>query len=139
MKTRMNREYEASKLDLRKEFEKLQEIHIAETEKERKRAAASEAKLLRQLEHETKAELKAAKKLRVRPVSTIEGVFGSDRPSDPMTSLEMIRRRRQNITNIEMRRTKRAGLVQLHQMEVCYPLLSRISASLMCGCRRSAF
>ncbi|VDP23967.1 unnamed protein product [Echinostoma caproni] len=116
MKSRLSRDYEATKLAMRKEFQRLEEAHAIEMEKERKRAAAAESKLVRQLETETKNELKTAKKSRERPLSTHD-------PSDPglvrhLDPLEAIRRRRQDLTNLEIRKTKRASLMQLQAMEV---------------------
>ncbi|VEL10607.1 unnamed protein product [Protopolystoma xenopodis] len=62
LKLCLNRDYETTKLAAQKELAKLEEAHANELEKDRKRAAASEAKLARQLEIETKSELKLAKK-----------------------------------------------------------------------------
>ncbi|KAA0195713.1 Thousand and one amino acid protein kinase, partial [Fasciolopsis buskii] len=116
LKSRLNRDYEATKLAMRKEFQRLEEAHAIEMEKERKRAAAAESKLVRQLETETKNELKTAKKSRERPLSTHDPSESSTvRHHDP---LEAIRRRRQDLTNLEIRKTKRASLLQIQAMEV---------------------
>ncbi|TPP58600.1 Serine/threonine kinase [Fasciola gigantica] len=115
LKSRLNRDYEATKLSMRKEFQRLEEAHAIEMEKERKRAAAAEYKLVRQLETETKNELKTAKKSRERPLSTHDPTdSGPVRNNDP---LEAIRRRRQDLTNLEIRKTKRASLLQIQAME----------------------
>ncbi|CAH8290865.1 unnamed protein product [Schistosoma turkestanicum] len=113
LKSRLNRDYEATKLAMRKEFMRLEEIHAGEIEKERKRAMSVESKLARQLETETKTELKSAKKSAI-------GSFNSH-DSDPNghpNPLEAIRKRRQDVSTLETRKTKRLLLTQLQDIEM---------------------
>lgn len=93
---------------MRKEFIRLEELHAAELEKERKRATTVESKLVHQLEAETKSLLKSVKKNASR-------MAGAHDSSDP---LELVRRRRQDITLLEIRKMKRLLLNQLQEIEV---------------------
>ncbi|CAH8454481.1 unnamed protein product [Heterobilharzia americana] len=113
LKSRLNRDYEATKLTMRKEFMRLEEIHAAEIEKERKRAMSVESKLARQLETETKSELKSAKKSVLGSISSHDS--DSSGHSNP---LEAIRRRRQDVSALETRKTKRLLLTQLQDIEM---------------------
>lgn len=114
LKSRLNRDYEATKLAKVKEFLRLEELHAAELEKERKRAAAVESKLARQLEIETKTELKCAKKSSLLSVSPHD----TRKSSTSSNPLEAIRRRRQDITGLEIRKTKRLLLTQFQEIEM---------------------
>ncbi|TPP63884.1 Thousand and one amino acid protein kinase [Fasciola gigantica] len=69
LKSRLNRDYEATKLSMRKEFQRLEEADAIGVDKEGKHAAAEEYKSVRQLVTGTKEELKTAKKSRERPLS----------------------------------------------------------------------
>ncbi|KAK4473889.1 hypothetical protein MN116_003217 [Schistosoma mekongi] len=113
LKSRLNRDYEATKLTMRKEFMRLEEIHAAEIEKERKRAMSVESKLARQLETETKSELKSAKKSALASFSSQD----SD-PGGHSNPLEAIRKRRQDVSTLETRKTKRLLLTQLQDIEM---------------------
>lgn len=113
LKSRLNRDYEATKLTMRKEFMRLEEIHAAEIEKERKRAMSVESKLARQLETETKSELKSAKKSSFGSFSSQDS--NSAGHSNP---LEAIRKRRQDVSTLETRKTKRLLLTQLQDIEM---------------------
>ncbi|CAH8827316.1 unnamed protein product [Trichobilharzia szidati] len=113
LKSRLNRDYEATKLVMRKEFMRLEEIHAAEIEKERKRAMSVESKLARQLETETKSELKSAKK------SALGSIISHDSDSSGHSNpLEAIRKRRQDVSALETRKTKRLLLTQLQDIEM---------------------
>ncbi|CAL8071924.1 unnamed protein product [Calicophoron daubneyi] len=115
LKSRLNRDYEQTKLAMRKEFEHLEELHAIEMDKERKRAAVLESKLVRQLENETKSELKSAKKSRARPLSVLDSPeSGGPKSTD---TLETIRRRRHDLTNLEIRKVKRNSLIHIHNLE----------------------
>ncbi|CAH8473308.1 unnamed protein product [Schistosoma haematobium] len=113
LKSRLNRDYEATKLAMRKEFMRLEEIHAAEIEKERKRAMSVESKLARQLETETKSELKSAKKSPLGSFSSHDS--DSSGHSNP---LEAIRKRRHDVSTLETRKTKRLLLTQLQDIEM---------------------
>ncbi|CAH8467829.1 unnamed protein product [Schistosoma intercalatum] len=113
LKSRLNRDYEATKLAMRKEFMRLEEIHAAEIEKERKRAMSVESKLARQLETETKSELKSAKK---SPLGSFSS-HNSD-SSGHSNPLEAIRKRRHDVSTLETRKTKRLLLTQLQDIEM---------------------
>lgn len=92
---------------------RLEEIHAAEIEKERKRAMSVESKLARQLETETKSELKSAKKSPLGSFSSHDS--DSSGHSNP---LEAIRKRRHDVSTLETRKTKRLLLTQLQDIEV---------------------
>ncbi|KER22106.1 hypothetical protein T265_09724 [Opisthorchis viverrini] len=115
LKYRLNREYETAKAVMKKEFQRLEEAHAAELERERKRATTAEADLANRLESETKAQLKSAKKARTRPVSTHDSpTSGTLKKVD---SVDAIRRLRQDLTNLELRRAKRETLVLMQKLE----------------------
>ncbi|KAA0185891.1 Thousand and one amino acid protein kinase [Fasciolopsis buskii] len=98
-----------------KEFQRPGEVHAIKMETERKRAAAAESKLVRQLETATTSELKTAKKSWGRSLSPRDpSELGSVRHHDP---LKVVRRRRQDLTNLEIRKTKHASLLQIQAME----------------------
>ncbi|KAF6768316.1 hypothetical protein AHF37_07933 [Paragonimus kellicotti] len=115
LKSRLNREYETTKVAMKKEFQRLEEAHVIEIERERKRTAAVESKLVTQLESETKVQLKSAKKSKTRPISTHNPLdHGEGKYTDPV---EAIRRRRQDLTSLELRKTKRTSLIQMQLLE----------------------
>ncbi|KAF7259886.1 hypothetical protein EG68_02400 [Paragonimus skrjabini miyazakii] len=115
LKSRLNREYETTKVAMKKEFQRLEETHVIEIERERKRTAAAESKLVTQLESETKVQLKSAKKSKTRPISTHNPLdHGEMKYTDP---IEAIRRRRQDLTSLELRKTKRTSLIQMQLLE----------------------